>query len=223
LRRDLASYALAAGAAGVSALALTVPADAQIVYTPTFVVVNRGQKKTIDFNNDGIADAVVYEIPSHVDLGIPSNAVKASAYIPLGGIQTYFGFLGALGFGGKIGDSAQFVRKGIMENVSLGGFLYTGGWEYYYDHARYLGVRFGISGAVHYGWVRIKTKTQYYKGNVRVEISGYAYETEPNRGIRAGDTGENGAEFEPSSEVMPPGDPSLNKLTLGALALGAAR
>jgi hypothetical protein len=35
LHADLAAYALAAGAAGVTWLALAPPADAQIVYTPT--------------------------------------------------------------------------------------------------------------------------------------------------------------------------------------------
>jgi len=35
LQRDIANYALAAGAAGVSVLALSASADAQIVYTPT--------------------------------------------------------------------------------------------------------------------------------------------------------------------------------------------
>ena len=74
LSRNLNAYALAAGAAGVSALALVAPADAQIVYTPAHVVLNRNQRIFIDLNNDGIVDAVVFGAP-----GVPDGrSVKAT-------------------------------------------------------------------------------------------------------------------------------------------------
>jgi hypothetical protein len=44
-----------AGAAGVSALALTLPADAKVVYTPANVQVS-GKPLPIDLNHDGITD-----------------------------------------------------------------------------------------------------------------------------------------------------------------------
>jgi hypothetical protein len=48
------SYALAATAAGVGALALATPSEAEIVYTPTNVRIPHRLK--LDLNNDGIAD-----------------------------------------------------------------------------------------------------------------------------------------------------------------------
>jgi hypothetical protein len=49
-------YALAASAAGVSALALSQPAAARIVYTPIHHVIGKNASFYIDLNHDGIAD-----------------------------------------------------------------------------------------------------------------------------------------------------------------------
>ena len=84
-----------------------------------------------------------------------------------------------------------------------------------------VGLRFKINGEVHYGWARLSTNS--YKvvrdtsppecciGEVRVNLTGYAYETNPGQSIAAGDTG--GAE---SSS-----DAGADKRTLGTLALSA--
>src|SRR5215831_15886156 len=57
--RNLNMYALAAGAAGVSMLALAQPADAKIVYTPTNVKFGEGSTYNLDLNHDGITDFVI--------------------------------------------------------------------------------------------------------------------------------------------------------------------
>jgi hypothetical protein len=49
---QLNMYALAAGAAGVSLLALSQPADAKIVYTATHKNIGANQKLLIDLNHD---------------------------------------------------------------------------------------------------------------------------------------------------------------------------
>src|SRR5580692_12791728 len=54
LDKNLMSYAMAAGAAGVGLLALAQPADAKIVYTPAHK--NIGAQTFIDLNHDGIND-----------------------------------------------------------------------------------------------------------------------------------------------------------------------
>src|ERR1700688_137196 len=59
LHHRLNMYAIAASAAGVGALALAVPADAKIIYTPAHVVIAKGQKFQLDINHDGIADFVM--------------------------------------------------------------------------------------------------------------------------------------------------------------------
>jgi hypothetical protein len=55
--RRLGTYGLAASAAGVTALALAVPAaDAKIVYTQTHVQLQDNQPLALDFNHDGKTD-----------------------------------------------------------------------------------------------------------------------------------------------------------------------
>jgi hypothetical protein len=57
LHRQLNMYALAAGAAGVGALALAQAAEAKIVYTPANLkIVQNGGLITFDLNHDGVAD-----------------------------------------------------------------------------------------------------------------------------------------------------------------------
>jgi hypothetical protein len=69
------------------------------------------------------------------------------------------------------------------------------------DH--YLGLKFLINTAVHYGWARLNFKYQRNSGPFAATLTGYAYETIPNKAITTGKTHANGA-------------------ALGGLALGAA-
>jgi hypothetical protein len=55
VHHQLNKYALAAGAAGVGALALAQPAGAKIVYTPAHIGIGL-RKVGIDLNHDGITD-----------------------------------------------------------------------------------------------------------------------------------------------------------------------
>jgi len=51
-------YAFAAGAAGVGMLALAVPAEGRIVYTPDNQKIPPSQELSLDLNHDGIADFI---------------------------------------------------------------------------------------------------------------------------------------------------------------------
>ena len=53
-------YALAASAAGVSALALAPLADARVVYTPAHILMPKTIPVNIDLNHDGISDVQFY-------------------------------------------------------------------------------------------------------------------------------------------------------------------
>jgi hypothetical protein len=57
VRHDLNMYALAAGAAGVSVMALAQPSEAEIVYTPAHVRI--GRSYNLDLNHDGITDVSI--------------------------------------------------------------------------------------------------------------------------------------------------------------------
>ncbi|MFZ0421122.1 MAG: hypothetical protein WAM04_23685 [Candidatus Sulfotelmatobacter sp.] len=63
LDKHLLAYMAAAGAAGVSMLAMTQSADAKVVYTPTSRVITSGSR--LDLNNDGIPD---YDFHSNLEI-----------------------------------------------------------------------------------------------------------------------------------------------------------
>jgi hypothetical protein len=90
----------------------------------------------------------------------------------------------------------------------------TGAWRNV--KGRYLGVKFNIDGAVHYGWVRL---TVGVAEKLNAIVTGYAYETVANQPIRAGQTaGEFSESTEEALEVSMEGSFSQS---LGVLALGA--
>jgi hypothetical protein len=60
VQNRLNSYALVASAAGVGALALAQPAEAEIVYTPANVKVQVGGGFPLDLNHDGIVDFFLF-------------------------------------------------------------------------------------------------------------------------------------------------------------------
>ena len=52
---------------------------------------------------------------------------------------------------------------------------------------RYLGFKFQIKGKIHYGWARLNV-TGSGLGTIVATMTGYAYETIPNKAIVAGRT-----------------------------------
>jgi hypothetical protein len=87
---------------------------------------------------------------------------------------------------------------------------------------RYLGFRFMIKGRVHYGWARL-TMT-YSRCSFSGTLTGYAYETIPNKAIVAGQTQgpEEITQSEPTT-IPTPEPASLGLLSLGAPGLVAWR
>jgi len=67
---------------------------------------------------------------------------------------------------------------------------------------RYLGLKFMIHGQVHFGWARLNVAMK--RSKIRGTLTGYAYETIPNKPIIAGKTR------------------GKNEATLGQLAQGAS-
>jgi len=82
---------------------------------------------------------------------------------------------------------------------------------------RYLGLKFKIDGKVHYGWARLSFEGYY---TFTATLTGYAYETIPNKAIKAGqeqDKGDGAEQPDPAALTEPDRTPA----TLGALARGA--
>lgn len=211
LRRGLDMYALAASAAGVGLLALAQPAEAKIVYTKAHEVIGQNGVYNLDLNHDGTVDFLIQEW----DLGgwSSDNALLADPPLGNGVLANEHDVAEALQLGAAIGPQQEFVNSGnngaVM--VSITHFT-TGGTSYVHGlwanvRNRYLGLKFEIAGQTHYGWARLSVQRQEF--HLTATLTGYAYETVPNKAINAGQT------------TGDDDDSSTQSSSLGALALGA--
>jgi hypothetical protein len=223
INRHLNLYTLTAAAAGVGIMALAQPVQAKIVYTPA----NEKFPVTLDLNHDGIGDfalALGDRADSQDVWGFawayaprsnPSNEIVATAK---GGYEPAV----ALRSGERIGSGRLFGNGDILvEHLShFGrGSSYTKWFDQWGNGGkglknRYLGLKFMIKGKVHYGWARVTVTTS--GNNFTATLTGYAYETIPNKSIIAGKT--KGKDDESVASVAAPSPASQ---TLGMLALGA--
>jgi len=88
---------------------------------------------------------------------------------------------------------------------------------------RYLGLKFLINGEVHYGWARLRVSVKV-KYEINWTLTGYAYETIPNKPIITGKThGKADVEYDPGpgASLTSPIPDKPQPASLGALALGA--
>jgi hypothetical protein len=187
LDRKLSTYTLAASAAGVGMLALAQPAQAKIVYTPTWVEIVPSSKIGLDLNNDGIIDFTLSN-------EFPTYFRRYDTFKVLANNNAVWGagsYASALRAGVRIGRGGRF-RPGhslMAEHTANCGTATcrsssTGPWTN--ATGRYLGLRFSVKGKIHYGWARFNvTDTQY---GVYAALTGYAYETVPNTPIVTGKT-----------------------------------
>ena len=88
---------------------------------------------------------------------------------------------------------------------------------------RFLGFQFTVQGQKHFGWARLNTVFSLSGGGKHTAtLTGYAYETEPGKPIRAGDTGPVADARVPEMRSAPPAVATRRPATLGVLALGSA-
>jgi len=213
--QQLDSYALAAGAAGVSLLALAEPSEARIVYTPAHKVIGNGDSYKLDFNHDGITDLSIRNFPgSYCTSDGSCHPIESLGAAPSGRNQVVYNIYGAVAMkaGMKIGRSCAF-KGGVQRMVWSFGSVAVGSWINVTN--RYLGVRFKIKGQMHYGWARLDVRLNPPR-NITATLTGYAYETVPNKAIIAGRT--------KGPEVMSTAGPaSLGRLAQGSAGLAAWR
>ena len=216
LSDTLLSYAAAASAAGVGVLSLAVPAHAEVVYTPSNITLL--YKVQIDLNQDGKNDFTIFHGTSPTGGNYYESWIDALAFgrnqIAATNSESY---AAALHAGDEIGPNSPFKMKRpnlVMATCPFIGCTSPGGGKGPFTKAQhgYLGLKFTISGETHFGWARINMPTGPHSG----VLTGYAYETIPNKPIRAGQTSGNEATagtLDPSAFIEP--------ATLGRLALGA--
>jgi hypothetical protein len=223
MHHQLGMYAIAAGAAGVSVLALAQPVEAKIVYTPANVHFSGNQQYDLDLNNDGVTDFTL----SHFFHGHCSGQGHCSSAVimeekPATGNGAIGSPPAALPRGAVIGRGKPFDDGvGIMfleQRVCQRSHCHTwhiGNWGNVANG--YLGLEFQINGKTHYGWARFKDVDT---------LTGYAYETIPGKAIIAGRTkdtaDESGEEdFGSGASLTNPIPNKPQPASLGVLALGA--
>ena len=220
-------YSVAAAAAGVSMLALVQPAEGEVIVTRSNIPIppsyygGTQYLVPIDINNDGVTDFSfsLYVFGYHAfinDLHVePQQGGAVVASHPIGAF-----YASALKPGAKIGPLAHFSSDGRTEIEVAQGFdassVYSrrlyGNWGGNPAN-RYLGVRFLIDGATHYGWIRLTVITE--PRGFSATIVGYAYETIANKPIVAGIPKASAVtKADPKAESF--GGPSLGMLALGA-------
>jgi hypothetical protein len=207
LHQRLNSYALAASAAGVSLLALAHPAEAKIVYTPAHVVIPEGGRYFLDVNHDGITDFGIYNY-STCDKSSCWPVPPIIVIEPRSG-HHLFNFR-SQGIEGKILELYALTRGKLISSQKS--FVYGGGMSTWPNHeTRYAGLQFQIKNHTHYGWARLRVdKGQQYT----VYLTGYAYETIPNKPIVAGKTRGHSASQQPTATAI------AEPTALGLLASG---
>jgi len=104
------------------------------------------------------------------------------------------------------------LHRGASCSPHTGGCIsYTMG-QWMYTRNRYLGLQFTINGHIHYGWARVavsRATASRHKHAIVATLTGYAYETVPNKPIITGKT--------KGPDVV-----TLEPATLGRLGQGAS-
>jgi probable HAF family extracellular repeat protein len=169
-------------------LALAIPAQARVVYTPVNVNLPTNGSYPIDLNHDGITDFTFQISHAFYFCGPTVFAYRNTLNVqptPAGGIVGG-NWASALQNGVQI-DSHQSFYGGddLMYDVeqNIGGHCRPahsyGYWVFVQQ--RYLGLEFQINGQTHYGWAELSTNN----GNF---LYGFAYETIPGMAIKTGQT-----------------------------------
>jgi hypothetical protein len=207
INQQLNLYALAAGAAGVGMLASAPPAEARIVYTPANIpIVEDGGLVELDLNHDGVNDFQFSNSYTTSGVRRPQTSNNDLSGIPFLGVLRVAPAqnsnrvwavnsksvlcAAALPKGTRVGPRSPFQpghsslvmahERGFstLTNTTYGPWVKV--------RRAFLGLKFVISGKAHFGWARIRMGRN---GNEFVAtITGYAYETVPNKSIVTGKT-----------------------------------
>lgn len=232
-------YSLAAAATGVSLLALAPPAAGEVVVTRRTIEIPVSTADIvhpvkISMANDGIVNFNfdLVSLPPTYGRGFSVRELNLwpasddASPVMAGNFRSY---TPALPRGARIGPSAAFGAIVVEVENTYAGSTFRGTQGYWGGNPKdhYVGVRFRISGQFHYGWIRltVTTSTDPHGPAMTAKITGYAYETDPNKLILAGTAAVGASADKPAAAVQLPHNiqiqsaPSLGMLAAGADAL----
>jgi hypothetical protein len=206
------------------------PAEAEIVYTKAHVHIGTHGVYKLDLNHDGIVDFRIQEVGDSVrtsqSVGTVNsllakealgNAVEGTIGTSRFTRKRYYA--SALKPDAQIGSRKHFIKGGtsgefmvcFQEDQDSRTGITSGKWINVTN--RYLGLKFQIKGKTHYGWARLTVHNS--KGKIGALLTGYAYETVPNKPIKTGKT--------KGPDVLTVQPASLGHLAYGAPAIPAWR
>lgn len=224
LQQQLNMYALAASAASVGVLATPQTAHAKVIYTHLHHVIAENSSFNIDLNHDGVTDFAITNYGGVSSKG-SGNFLMANGVGIMNGTWPYWPWFLALPRGARVGQGCCWVyyENGILVNQcrSIRGtnsappcyaetYERTGYWGNVKN--RYLGLAFPINGKMHYGWARLSVSVARNPIRARAVLTGYAYETIPNKAIISGMT--------EGPDVVTVRPDNVQPVSLGRLALG---
>lgn len=238
LQKQLGVYAMAATAAGVGIGALAPPAEAKIVYTPAHEKLSSNEF-ALDLNHDGVTDFTligqfIYGRGTRCGVFVTApggegavNKVWGNQEVKVGWFSSVAAF--ALPAGVMIGPKGLGAQPAGLK--MLGQFFYNigtgqGTYRGYYGPwandgkgvtNRFLGLAFVINGETHYGWARLNQGG--YKACTGL-LTGFAYETTPNKAIATGQTSEDSSE-EKAGQAPANSSAEVRTAMLGMLAWGS--
>ena len=161
-------------------------------------------------NHDGVKD---FDFVAYYEVGMSSQFAFLRC-TPFASNRVWSrSYESALKSGVRIGPGGPFSGHVTMARFSTFPSAFQGPWANGGKGVkdRYLGLKFAIKGEIHYGWARLNVKVGKIGNivNITALLTGYAYETIPNKAIITGKT------KGPDVITMQPG-------TLGHLARGAS-
>jgi len=226
VHHQLSMYALAATAAGVSALTLIPAAEGRVIYTKTHVdIFVKNGSFPLDLNHDKVTD---FNFVGRASTTCCSdlNSVKIAPAASKNAIWHDRNYnAAALRAGVVVGAKAPFDHASLLMGQYdftywRGGpsqrppqsKFYKGPWENSGKGVknRYLGLKFKIKGKTHYGWARLS-----FPSPTGATMTGYAYQAIPNKPIITGETS--------GPDVITVQPVSLGHLAAGASAIPARR
>lgn len=217
--KRLASYAAAAGAAGVGILAMAQPAKAKLVYVPIDQGVSSYPGLLLN-----VEETPVIRLYTGSDSAFSwhGSFLEASGFGLGSGSGDGVVQRAPLKEGTPIGLGRHFAGTSAMVQVRhflTGRASTSGAWANV--HLRYLGFQFKFNGQVHYGWARLTVS------GINAVVVGYAYNTVAGQQILAGQTSADPA-TQPGPEALANraapqlrAEDALRPGSLGMLALGS--
>jgi hypothetical protein len=191
------TYAAAVGAVGASALSLAPLAEAKIIYTPTHVQIRQSSSFLLDFNFQpkvGDIDFIIDRGRDCKSLSGCHSGMDALGYNSHRSIAvTSHESAIALRPGDRMGPLKRVSGWAQMAFVGFGGPTNTTIWQGQWANGGkglkngYLGLKFVLDGKVHYGWARVSLTVKNNRFNTAT-LTGYAFETIPNKSIIIGKT-----------------------------------